>query len=54
MGNKYSVLVLRRPYEGAPYDFILEWGGESFAKALIELWLARRMGYGCVRLECRP
>lgn len=54
MGWKYTVQVWGRHCDDPRiYAYRVHWGGQSLLKALIELWRASRLGYGCVTLECR-
>lgn len=54
MGSKYTVQVWGKHYgENEPYCYMVHWAGQSALRALLELWRASRLGYGCVTLECR-
>ena len=54
MGSKYTVQVWGRHFgDNEPYSYMVHWAGQSALRALVELWRASRLGYGCVTLECR-
>jgi hypothetical protein len=53
MGSKYSVQVWGRWLPGEDYSYTMVWQGQSFLQALWELVKARRLGFGCTKLECR-
>lgn len=54
MGFKYTVSVYGRfALTDEAREWRVYWGGESVLKALYHLWLAKRAGFGCVKLECR-
>ncbi len=53
MGSKYTVQVWGKHFGEAEYSYLVHWSGQSLLRALVELWQATRLGYGCVTLECR-
>ena len=54
MGNTFEVYeYLKDKTKGEPYQYHLEWSGESFLKALWIMWKLKREGAGCVKLEWR-
>ena len=53
LGSKYTVQVWGKHFGSNEYSYIVFWGGQSLPRALVALWKASRMNYGCVTLECR-
>lgn len=54
MGSKYTIQVWGKHLgEDEPYGYMVHWAGQSLPWALLELWRASRLGFGCVTLECR-
>lgn len=54
MGNTFTVEVWKlNDWSDAEYAFYVTWQGESLIRALIALFKAKRMGYGCTRLNWR-
>jgi hypothetical protein len=53
MGWKYTVETWGDHLGTGERTYSVHWGGSSFARALWELWRATKLGYGCVKLECR-
>jgi hypothetical protein len=56
MGCKYTVQVWARHWEHVgddSYSYREVWQGQWLLAALLALWKARRLGFGCTTLEVR-
>jgi hypothetical protein len=53
MGSKYTVQVWGKLFGDDDYSYLVAWQGQSLMRALWELVKAKRLGFGCTKLECR-